>query len=47
MRRPSHNLRDLFWLVAVVAILIAWGADHRRLSRQIELLVKHQITAAE
>jgi hypothetical protein len=47
VERPNHNLRDLFWLVAVVAILIAWGTDHVRLTRQIELLSVPRITPAE
>lgn len=25
------NLRDLFWMVAVAAILVAWFASHRRM----------------
>jgi hypothetical protein len=26
------TLRDLFWIVAVVAILLAWSVSHRRMT---------------
>jgi hypothetical protein len=47
MTLPKLNLRDLFWIVVVVALLIVWGTDHVRLTRQIELLAAPRITPAE
>ena len=27
MKLPQFYLRDLFWLIAVVALVLGWGAD--------------------
>lgn len=35
MALPKLNLRDLFWLVVVVALSIGWWADRVKLLRQI------------
>ena len=38
MKLPQLTLRDLFWLVALVAMGCGWWVDRRRLSDQIEAL---------
>jgi len=38
MKLPQLTLRDLFWLVLVVAMGCAWGLDHRQAQQLIEQL---------
>jgi hypothetical protein len=35
---PKLTLRDLFAVVTLAAVLVAWWLDHRRLSREIDHL---------
>lgn len=34
MKRPRLLLRDLFWLILVIAGALGWWLDHRRLARE-------------
>jgi hypothetical protein len=34
------SLRDLFWLVLVCALAVAWWVDHRRLLAKLETVVE-------
>jgi hypothetical protein len=43
MKLPQLSLRDLFWLVALVAMGCGWWVEHRRLSDQIEALRPKQL----
>jgi hypothetical protein len=36
MSRPKLNLRDFFWLVALVALALGWYCDRRALWRQTQ-----------
>ena len=38
MKRPHFTLRDLFWLVLVAAMAVAWWIDRDRIHRQRESL---------
>jgi hypothetical protein len=33
---PKLTLRDLFAVMTIVAVLIAWWVDHRRMERQLQ-----------
>jgi hypothetical protein len=32
----KFSIRDLFLATVIVAVLVAWWADHRRLNQQVE-----------
>jgi hypothetical protein len=34
MKNPKFTLRDLFWLIALVAMGLGWWVEHRRTSLQ-------------
>jgi hypothetical protein len=34
--KPQLTLRDLFWLVLVVAVFTSWGIDRSRLATRID-----------
>jgi hypothetical protein len=36
----KFSIRDLFLVTVIAAILTAWGIDHRRQAKQIEILRK-------
>lgn len=38
MKRPTFYLRDLFWLVLVAAIGLAWWMDQDRIRREMQRL---------
>ena len=38
MKLPQFTLRDLFWLVLVVALAVGWFVDRTRLVQQINRL---------
>ena len=46
MKLPRFTLRDLFWLLLVVAITCGWWLDRTRLAAET-LRLRHEITSAE
>jgi hypothetical protein len=46
MNLPNLNLRDLFWLVVVVAMGLGWWAERRPLAEENRLL-RHTIETGE
>jgi hypothetical protein len=40
---PKLTLRDLFAVTAIVAVLVAWWCDHRRLKQENALYAKHKL----
>jgi multidrug resistance efflux pump len=38
MKRPTFHLRDVFWLVLVVAFGLGWWMDHDRIRREVQQL---------
>lgn len=48
MKRPRLHLRDLFWLVLVVALGLGWWLEHQRQITQLaELRLKLYIAEAK
>jgi hypothetical protein len=48
MRLSNLHLRDWFWLVAVIAVGVAWRLDHQRLREKLAWLqVKDKMMPAE
>jgi hypothetical protein len=45
MPLPKLYLRDLFWLVVVVAISAAWRRDHQQLSRSPEVVYRDLLSS--
>ncbi len=40
MKLPQFHLRDLFWLVLVIAIMCAWWLDHGRLAAEASKVMR-------
>jgi hypothetical protein len=34
MKLPQHSLRELFWLITLVAVCIAWWLDRRAILKE-------------
>jgi hypothetical protein len=45
MTLPKLNLRELFWLVIVVALTAAWWAEKTGRARDAELVIQRQLQA--
>lgn len=47
MKRPAFHLRDVFWLVLVVAIGLGWWMDQARIRREMQRLQAIPVKSAE
>jgi hypothetical protein len=47
MKRPTFYLRDVFWLVLVVAIGLGWWMDHDRIRREVQQLQAIPVKSAQ
>ncbi len=44
---PKLTLRDLFWLLTLAAVLMAWWVDHRRLKEENDLVWQELLDRSE
>jgi hypothetical protein len=47
MKRPTFHLRDVFWLVLVVAIGLGWWMDQDRIRREVQRLQAIPVKSAQ